>query len=109
MGKLGHVLLHVNAGDANSSLVAVGLNVQMSPVGYGHVVLGDLVALHKVGVGVVLPVELGAGGDVAVEGKTGGDGVFNGLSIDYRKHARHSQANGTDQGVGFRALVVGAA
>ena len=106
MLEFGDVLLHVYTSNADGALLAVGLHVEMPANGDGHVVLGDLVALHQVGVGVILPVELGAGGDGAVEGEAGGDGVFDGLLVDDGKDAGHSQTNGAYKGVGLCALVV---
>ena len=46
---------------------------------HGHVVLRYLVALHEVGIGVVLAVELGVIRDRAVERQGGHDGEFDGL------------------------------
>ena len=107
--ELGHILFQVDALDADACCVAVELDIEVAVEGDGVLVLGDLVALHEVGVGVVLAVEAGGVGDGAVEGQAGGDGVLDGTAVDDGEDAGHAQADGADVGVGRRALVARAA
>ena len=109
MGQAGGVFFQVDAGDANASRCAVHLDVKVAVNAERQVVLGDLVPLHQVGVGVVLAVELGELGDLAVEGQAGADGVVHGLAVDDGQDAGHAQADGADVGVGPGVRVVGGA
>ena len=88
---------------------AVALDDHPAAVGDGVFELRDLVALHQVGVGVVLAVELGELADVAVEGEAGADDVLDGLLVDDGEGAGHGEADRADAGVGVILLVVSGA
>ena len=98
--QAGRVLFQVHAGDADALRLAVDLDLQPAVHADRQVVLRDLVALHQVGVVVVLAVELGLGGDRAVERQPGHDRQLDGLAVDDRQHAGHAQADRVDVGVG---------
>jgi hypothetical protein len=98
-----------DARDPDALADAVHLDLQPAVAGERQVVLRYLVALHQVGVGVVLAVELGVLRDLAVEGQRGHDGVLDGLLVDGGQDTGHAQADGTDVGVGGGGGVVGAA
>jgi hypothetical protein len=59
-----------------------------------------LIALHEVGIVVVFAVELGEGGDCAVEGQAGEEGLAHGFGVDDGEGAGHTEADGADVGVG---------
>ena len=100
--QAGGVFFEVDAGDADAlPAEVVGFDVEPAPFGEGHVVLGDLVALHEVGVGVVLAVEFGEAGDGHVEGEGGADGPFDGGAVDHGEGAGQAEAEGADVGVGL--------
>ena len=109
VGQARGVLFQVDARDANAGRCAVDLNVKVAVDAERQVVLGNLVPLHQVGVGVVLAVELGVLGNLAIERQAGADGVVHGLAIDDRQDAWHAQADGADVGVGPSVGVVGGA
>lgn len=104
------VFFEVDAGDADASLAkVVGVDVEPALLAEGHVVLGDLVALHEVWVGVVFAVEFGECGDGHVEGESGADGPVDGGLVDDGEGAGHAQAERADEGVGVGVGVVGGA
>ena len=69
------------------------LDVEPAVLAEGQVVLRDLVALHQVGVGVVLAVELGERRDGAIEGEARQKGLIDGLGVDHGQGAGHTQAD----------------
>ena len=72
----------------------------------GNVILGYLVALGQVGVEVVLAVELGEAGDVAVQGQPGDRAELH-VALAYAGHRTgKSQAHGADPGVRHAAVSV---
>ena len=68
-----------------------------------QVVLRDLVALGKVGVHVVLAVELGVLGRLAVEREAGSDRELDGPPVWHRQRAREAEADRANERVGRRA------
>ena len=66
------------------SVRRVGRQVNVSVVADGLVVLRNLVSLHQVGIHVLLSVELGYIGDLAVECESDFDGILNGAFVDNR-------------------------
>ena len=115
--ELCHVLFQMDPGYSNPaawlrpgpSRVAVRVYIQVARGGDGSVVLGDLVALHEVGVRVVLPVKLRVRGDGAAQRQACHDGVLYRRSVDHRQHPGHTETDGAHQAVGLGVLVVGAA
>ena len=105
---LGNVFFEMDPADSDGFGTSVAFDIQVAVNGDGQIVLGNLVALHQVGVRVVLPVELGEPGNAAVEGKAGHNGVLDGALVDDRQRSRQPQAHGTDAAVHRGALVVGA-
>src|SRR5207247_6660485 len=109
------VLFEVHPDDAHGAgvlLVAAlvrHIDVKMASHTQRQVVLRDLVALHQVGVVVVLAVELGEGGYGAVEGQAGAHGLPHRFGVDHGQGARHAQAYRADVRVGGRVGHVGAA
>ena len=87
--------------------VGVAVDLQVAVEGQGKVILGYLVALHQVGVWVVLAVKLGEFGDAAVQGQAGHHGVFHGAAVDDGQRAGQAEADRAGAGVGLGILVVG--
>ena len=75
---------------------AARLNVSQPSTAERQVVLRDLVALRQVGVEVVLAVELGEGGDLAVQRQAGQDARLDRRPVDHRQRAGESAADGAD-------------
>lgn len=68
-----------------------------------------MIALHQIGVMIILAVELGVLGDFAVERERGADGVFDGGFVDDRQAARHSEADRADVGIRGCTCIIGGA
>ena len=100
----GNVLFHVYAVDADS-VRRIGRQVDVAVIADRLVVLRNLVALHQVGVHVLLSVKLGYVGDLTVERETDLDGVLNGAFINDWQSPWQSHGNGIDDCVGFLSLV----
>ena len=98
--QLGDVLFEVDAGDADALGTGIGLDVQPAMLREGQVVLRNLVALHQVGVVVVLAVELGVFRYVAIQREGRPHGEFDRLLVDDRQRAGQTEAHRADQGVG---------
>ena len=99
-----HIFFHMHAVDADT-VRRIGRQVDVSVVADGLIVLGNLVALHQVGVHVLLAVELGYVGDLAVESESDPDGIFDGALVDYRQRARQCHRDGIDDGVWVFPLI----
>src|SRR5207249_7493605 len=82
--QLARVLLEVDAPDAHPPLPELEAAVDA----HGQVVLADLVALGQVGVHVVLAVELGVPGDLAVQRERRLEAGLDSGLVRYREHAR---------------------
>ncbi len=91
--ELAGVLLHVDPRDADPLLLAVEHDVDPAVLGQRVGVLGDLVALGKVRVEVVLPGEVLVGVDAASGGQGHPDGEFHDLFVQDGEHAGHAQAD----------------
>src|SRR6202048_700606 len=85
------------------------VDLELAAAGDRQVVLADLVALRKIRIEVVLAVELGVPGHLAVERQGGLYDLFDGPGVDYRKHSGHAKADLADVGVRRRPQVVGGA
>jgi hypothetical protein len=96
----------VDAGDADIPALAVNLDSEMAVEADGHFILGNLVAFHEVGIGIVLAVELGVFGDRAVQSQSGHHGIFYSLLVDNGQDAGHTQADRAYVRIGRRAGVV---
>jgi hypothetical protein len=98
-----------DAEGADGVAASVGLfGVEMTFNAEWEVVLRDLIALHEVGVWVVLAVELGEGGDRAVESEAGKEGLADGFGVDDRECAGHSETDRADVGIWLGVSDVGA-
>ncbi len=101
------ILLDMNASDAGASGLPVHLERQCTVHAKGKVVLGDLIALGKVWVHIVLAVELAVVRQRALECQARSqDGLDRG-PVDDRQCPRQSQAHRTHMGVGFGVGVIG--
>ncbi len=104
------VFFQVKAGDADGLGVAVGVgDGDSAKFGEGLVELGDLVALGRVGIEVVLAGEDGRLIDAAADGSGGEDGLFYGVAIEEGKGAGQAEADGAGVGIGVTAVLVLAA
>src|SRR4030042_3623051 len=96
----------MHPGDIVSFLATITVNSQPTSLADGSIILGNLIALHEVGVEVVLAVELGIFGDSAVQSQSSHHRIFYRLFIDDGEDTRHAQANGADVGIGRSAGIV---
>ena len=105
--QLGYVLLQVDPLHADCFGPPIYLDLQTPLDREGEVILGYLISLHQVGVGVILPVELGIFRYPAAQSQAGHDSVFHRLTINHRQGSRQAQAHGTHPTVGRSGLVIG--
>ena len=103
--QLARVLLHMDAGDADL-FAAVQLDVTV--LADGHVVLADLVRLGQIRVNVVLSVHLAHPVDLAVRGEPRRDGVLHHPLVHHGEAARLTGADGAAVGVGLPSELGGA-
>ena len=109
MQQLGRILFEMHPHDSSPLSLAIQVDLQPAVAGDRQVVLRDLIALDQVGVGVVLPIELVALVDGAIQGQTGEDRGIDSRLVDHRQHAGHPHADRADPRVGRRRLIVGGA
>ena len=110
MEQLTGILLQMHTSDTYATLDAVYPDRKPSIHADRRIaVLRDLVALRKVGVGVVLAMEDRAFGYLAVERQSRADDEIDGGTIGHREHARRRRADGTGARVGIAAELIGAA
>ncbi len=109
MEQLGYILLKMNAGYAHPPFFAINLNGKPAVMTDGGIILGNLIALHQIGIGVVLAVKLGVIGDSAVESQSGHHGIFYCLLINSRQNPGHPKADRADMGIGWSSGIIGAA
>ena len=88
MEAFADVFFEMGTGDADPVDSAFEFEFQVAVDGKGEVVLGDLVILGHVRVEVVFAIELGTGGDLAMEEHAGQDGQPDGFFVGYRQHPR---------------------
>ena len=103
MERFPRVLLEVDPDEADSLLLAAHMDVDRTPLAEGTIVLGDLVALRKVRVEVVLSREDAPRVDRRADRESGHDGEFDGPLVQDREHAREPEANRTDLSIRRRA------
>ena len=114
VGELGGVLFEVDAGDADVLLrqfrAGEALAGEAQPPGGAErqVVLADLVVFGQVGVEVAFPVELAEFGDGALGEESGPDRFQDRLVVGHGEGSGVAETDRADQGVGFRAVPVGA-
>ena len=101
------ILLQMNAVNADAAGRAVGkLDVKPAIFALGQLVLGDLVALGKIGVGVVLARKDGSLVNAAIERQARADGRLDGGAVGNGQAAGQPQAHGTGARVGGRTGVI---
>ena len=103
-----YVFFLVDALDADPGIMVIQADVEVAVQGQREIILGDLISLHQVWIGIVLAVELGVFGDVAIQSQTGHDGVFYGLAVYHRQGARQPQTHGAYALICGGVLVIGA-
>ena len=106
---LGHVLLEMDARDADPPRPPALGHVEMAAEADREGVLGDLVVLGDVGIEVALAVELADAGDLAVEQHAGHGAQAHGLAVEGRQRAGIAEADRADLRVGLGAGLRGAA
>ena len=83
MREAGRVLLKVDARNADAPrFTLLVFDLQPAVARERQIELRDLVALHKIGIGVVLAVELRVLGNLTIQGERRHDGQCNSLPID---------------------------
>src|SRR5579883_1690192 len=78
---------------------ALDLDIEIALHTDGIVVLADLVALGQIGIEVVFAVELGVRVDLAVQGESGANDMFDRLLVRNRQAAWHTEADRAAAGV----------
>jgi len=105
--ETGDVFFHVDSVDANSYRI-FEREIDEAFVANRLIHLGDLVALHEVRVGVVLAVELGDSGDVAIDRHADHHGVLDGSLVYDRERAGKRHADFVYKRVWLSSLILGA-
>ena len=106
MDELARILLHVNAGQPDHTQLAVHLDGYASSGRVRLIVLGDLVALGKIGVEVVFTGEGRHRLDLAAQCKCRPHRELDGMLVDHRQHARHTQVHLGGLRIGLRPEAV---
>ena len=110
MQGLARVLLQMQALDAHHDLLGGGnIDDHLALAHDGALVLGDLIALGKVGVEVVLPVEGRAVVDLRLEANAGAHGLLDALLVDDGEHAGHGCIHQRHMAIGIAAELRGCA
>src|SRR5262249_34488343 len=90
---LAGILFQVDTDDADSLTACSRLDLEVSVVAEGQIILADLVVLGQVGVVVVLAVPLGKGSDIAVEGQGCPEGQVEGPPVHDWQNAGQADAH----------------
>ena len=93
---LRRILLEVGARDADRDAAVVARHDELPARAERLVVLADLVRLRQVGIEVVLAVEHGALGDLAVEREPELDRLLDRAPVRHRQRAREGEADRAD-------------
>ncbi len=92
--QLAGVLLQMQPLDADGrGLAAVELDDHLALADDRRLVLADLVALRRVRIEIVLPVEHRAQVDLCVQPQPGPDSLSDAFLVDDRQHARHRRVH----------------
>ncbi len=102
------VLLEMRAGDAHAGDAALELKIHVAADGGGLVVLCDLIILGRVGIEIILAVELGKARDAAIQQVARQRGQAQALVIGHGQDAGQAEADRADVGVGRGAKFIGA-
>ena len=101
MDKLARILLHVNLMNSNlfnTALFRLDFNIAVSA--NRQIELGNLIVLWVIRVKIIFPVKFAVSRDVTVRCKSDVNSIFQHLSVQYRKGARHTGADRTGMGIG---------
>ena len=110
MHRLAGVLLHVQALDSDVARGPVGhVERDRAVADDGVIELGNLIALGKVGIEVVLAVEDASQVDLGLDAKAGADRLLDTAFIDYRQHAGQGGIDQRHLGVGLSPKIGGGA
>ncbi len=104
---LAGVFLEMEARDADAFCFAAVFNFKPAAGSEGEFVLGNLVALGKIGVEVIFAGEAGMLVDRAIQRQRRAYAHFDGAPVEDRQRARESEADGTRIGVGLIAKTRG--
>ena len=92
MNVLTGVFLDVNAGQANSFLSSIDLDVDITTSAYGQFVLANLIALGQIGIKIVFTSKDARRCDRAVGSQACFDCKLNDLFVEHRQNSRKSGA-----------------
>ena len=106
MKKLGNILLEMNPPYTYPPLSPTSLYLKPPVLGYGELILGYLLTLHKIRVGIVLPVKFRIRGYLAVQGEGCHYGVFNSLFVYNGKNTGGAETDGTYKSIGGSILII---
>src|SRR5208337_77433 len=107
MQGFARIFFEVETRDADAFGLAAVFNFKPAAGSEGQFVLGNLVALGKVGIEIILAGEAGMLVDGAIERQGRTDAHFDDAPIEDRQRARESEADGTRIGVGLIAKTRG--
>src|SRR5215470_16247527 len=88
------IFFEMDARDADALCLAFELNREITIPAQRNIVLRDLVALHQIGIRVVLAVELRVLRNRTVEGQGCHNRISDSLLIDYGQYTRHPHTDG---------------
>ena len=99
MDQLACVLLHVDARDADPLLPLLGFDIHIAVLCNRQIVLRRLEIFRKVGIIIILPVELAEFIDRAVQRDARLDGELDDAPVDNGKHPGKPKANRAHMGI----------
>ena len=102
MNKLARILFHVDSGQADASGGAVQVNLHPAVFGQRQLILGNLIALGKIRIKIILAGKPAVRGNLAIGGQPHFDGKLHHFFVEHRQHPRHAQADRTGLGIGRR-------
>ncbi|MNV85688.1 hypothetical protein D3C71_1796600 [compost metagenome] len=99
----------MKSGNTDSLRLAVHFNVDPPVQADRLIILGDLVSLRRIGIEIVLTVELADVADCAVQRHGCFHGIIHRLAVQNRQDAWMAQADRAGMGIGRRSEFRGAA
>jgi len=101
--RLAGILFHVDAGNPDAAGLSVDDQIYRALQGQRSLVLGDLIALRKVRIEVVLAREDGLALDLTAQRERRLDREVDGLAVQHRQRARQPETHRARLRVGWRA------
>lgn len=109
MSQLARIFLQVQAGDTDPFGLTVHFDIDPAVQTDRLVILRDLIRFGRIGVKIVLAVELADIADGAVQRHGCFHRVFHRLAVQHRQHAGMTKTDGTGVRIGRSAKFCGAA